>query len=114
LPFVLPSFLRRIAPTSAPARAEHPLSVYVRCLPVALFIEQTANPEAKTASLTLVLKAGSRYEPAPGVASVLKNFAFKVRHPSFWDVLLVHDSAKGRRNGREEEIRFGWIVIGPI
>lgn len=32
-----------------------------------------------TSSVTVVVKAGSRYETAPGVAHVLKNFAFKVR-----------------------------------
>jgi ubiquinol-cytochrome c reductase core subunit 2 len=31
-----------------------------------------------TASLSLVLKAGTRYETKPGVASVLKGYAFKV------------------------------------
>lgn len=34
-----------------------------------------------TSSVTVVVKAGSRYETAPGVAHVLKNFAFKVREP---------------------------------
>lgn len=32
-----------------------------------------------TASLSLVLKAGTRYETKPGVASILKGYAFKVR-----------------------------------
>lgn len=32
-----------------------------------------------TASVTLVVKAGPRFETTPGVAHVLKNFAFKVR-----------------------------------
>ena len=31
-----------------------------------------------TSSVTFVVKAGSRYEPKPGVANFLKNFAFKV------------------------------------
>lgn len=31
-----------------------------------------------TASVTVVVKAGSRYETQPGVAHVLKSFAFKV------------------------------------
>jgi hypothetical protein len=31
-----------------------------------------------TASVTLVVKAGPRYETTPGAAHVLKNFAFKV------------------------------------
>ena len=31
-----------------------------------------------TCSVTVVVKAGSRYEPKPGVAHVLKAFAFKV------------------------------------
>ena len=33
---------------------------------------------APTSSLTVVVKAGSRYEPSQGVANALKNFAFKV------------------------------------
>jgi hypothetical protein len=33
-----------------------------------------------TASLSLVLRGGTRYESRCGVASVLKGFAFKVRH----------------------------------
>jgi len=32
-----------------------------------------------TVNLTVVVKGGSRYETKPGVAHVLKNFAFKVR-----------------------------------
>jgi ubiquinol-cytochrome c reductase core subunit 2 len=36
-----------------------------------------ASPAA-TSSVTVVVKAGSRYETKPGVAHVLKNFAFKV------------------------------------
>lgn len=32
-----------------------------------------------TAAVTFLVKAGSRYEPSPGVAHALKNFAFKVR-----------------------------------
>ena len=31
-----------------------------------------------TASVTVVVKAGPRYETTPGAAHVLKNFAFKV------------------------------------
>lgn len=32
-----------------------------------------------TSSISVVVKAGSRYESLPGVAHALKNFAFKVR-----------------------------------
>ena len=32
-----------------------------------------------TSSVTFLVKAGSRYEPQPGVANLLKNFAFRVR-----------------------------------
>ena len=34
---------------------------------------------APTASLTVLVKAGSRFESKEGVANALKNFAFKVR-----------------------------------
>ena len=33
---------------------------------------------AATTSITVVVKAGARYETQPGIAHVLKNFAFKV------------------------------------
>jgi predicted Zn-dependent peptidase len=32
-----------------------------------------------TSSLTVLVKAGSRYEPKAGLANALKNYAFKVR-----------------------------------
>jgi ubiquinol-cytochrome c reductase core subunit 2 len=34
-----------------------------------------------TSSVTLLVKAGSRFDPKPGVAHTLKNFAFKVCRP---------------------------------
>ena len=34
-----------------------------------------------SSSVTVLLKAGSRYQPKPGVAHTLSNFAFKVRYP---------------------------------
>lgn len=37
---------------------------------------------APTSAISLIIKAGSRYEPAPGVAHVLKNSLFKVRFTS--------------------------------
>ena len=50
-----------------------------------------------TSSVTVLLKAGSRYEQKPGVAHVLSNFAFKVR------VLVV----KGRWD-------WGWGHIAAL
>ena len=42
------------------------------------------NGEA-TSSVTFLVKAGSRYEPKPGVAHALKNYAFKVcARANFW------------------------------
>lgn len=35
-----------------------------------------------TSSVTVLVKAGSRFEPIQGVANALKNFAFKVCHVS--------------------------------
>ena len=35
-----------------------------------------------TSSVTVLVKAGSRFEPKQGVANALKNFAFKVCHDS--------------------------------
>jgi ubiquinol-cytochrome c reductase core subunit 2 len=40
-------------------------------------IENGSRPA--TTSITVAVRAGTRYEPAPGVAHVLKSFAFKVR-----------------------------------
>lgn len=39
----------------------------------------TSQSGLPTSSLSVVVKAGSRYEPAPGVAHVLKDSLFKVR-----------------------------------
>lgn len=45
-------------------------------------IKVAGNDEgARTSSISLIVKAGSRYEPAPGVAHVLSNSLFKVGHP---------------------------------
>jgi ubiquinol-cytochrome c reductase core subunit 2 len=47
-----------------------------------------------TSSVTVLLKAGSRYESKPGVAHTLSNFAFKVRLPfTTQQVLLVPPGA---------------------
>lgn len=35
-----------------------------------------------TTSLSVVVKAGARYEPAPGVAHLLEKFAYQVRYRS--------------------------------
>lgn len=43
-----------------------------------LGIENGLRPA--TSSVTVVVKGGSRFEPAVGTAHVLKNFAFKVRY----------------------------------
>ena len=44
-----------------------------------------------TTAVTFLVKAGSRYEPSPGVAHALKNFAFKVG-PTFifWPCGVAH------------------------
>jgi hypothetical protein len=48
----------------------------------------TSDVGQATASLSLVLRGGTRYESKSGVASVLKGFAFKVSFftPSLWGV----------------------------
>jgi ubiquinol-cytochrome c reductase core subunit 2 len=50
-------------------------------------IEGAAPPG--TMSVTVVVKAGSRFETKPGVAHVLKNFAYKVNTTSI--VLMTVD-----------------------
>lgn len=52
-----------------------------------------------TASVTLVVKAGPRFETTPGAAHVLKNFAFKVSsffflHALFWFLKLLGGFAR--------------------
>lgn len=61
-----------------------------------------------TTSISVVVKAGSRYETLPGVAHALKNFAFKVS-------LRVRSYAFGNRMGEEDRhsIRAsGWCQLG--
>ncbi|WWD17132.1 hypothetical protein CI109_101569 [Kwoniella shandongensis] len=57
---------------------------------------------AATSSLTVALKAGSRYESIPGVAHVLKNFAFKAT-----------DSASSLRTARETEL-YGGVLSASL
>lgn len=42
-----------------------------------------------TSTVTVLLKAGSRYEQKPGVAHVLSNFAFKVRPTCLYGQIFV-------------------------
>ena len=42
-----------------------------------------------TSSVTVLVKAGSRFEPKQGVAHALKNFAFKVRYHSHVGIRLL-------------------------
>jgi predicted Zn-dependent peptidase len=42
-----------------------------------------------TSSVTVLVKAGSRFEPKQGVANALKNFAFKVCHDSDIGIDLI-------------------------
>ncbi|WWC89164.1 uncharacterized protein L201_004082 [Kwoniella dendrophila CBS 6074] len=56
---------------------------------------------AATSSLTVAVKAGSRFENTPGVAHVLKNFAFKATA-----------SASSLRTARETELYGGVLSAG--
>jgi ubiquinol-cytochrome c reductase core subunit 2 len=50
------------------------------------FATVAVDSSAPTSSLTVVVKAGSRFESKQGVANALKNFAFKVCVGScMWD-----------------------------
>ncbi|KAK8864552.1 hypothetical protein IAR55_001802 [Kwoniella newhampshirensis] len=57
---------------------------------------------ASTSSLTVAVKAGSRYESIPGVAHVLKNFAFKAT-----------SSASSLRTARETEL-YGGVLSASL
>ena len=50
-----------------------------------------------TASVTLFIKAGTRFETKEGVANALKNFAFKVSHSESLEVTLKLSVARTRR-----------------
>lgn len=73
---MLPTILRRIPARSVlSSRAASTVAVSQ----VSPNIKVTAFDEgAHTSSLSVILKAGSRFENAAGVANVLKNSAFKV------------------------------------
>ena len=45
--------------------------------------------EGSTAAIAVVLKAGSRHEPGPGYAHVLKNFLFRVRSSPIRSIALL-------------------------
>lgn len=70
-------------------RAQASRNAFVRSYATPAF-EKAANgiaiaaaDEGKpTSSISIIARAGSRFEPAPGVAHVLKNSVFKVRPPS--------------------------------
>jgi hypothetical protein len=57
----------------------------------------TMDDGAATTGLTLVLRAGARYAPAPGLAHLLDKFAWKVR--SWPEVADVRTRPRGPRFG---------------
>lgn len=62
---------------------------------------------AATTSITVVVKAGTRYETQPGVAHCLKGFAFKVsNHPIEWRVGREETDGKERQEKREKKLNF--------
>lgn len=70
-----------------------------------------------TSSVSVIVRAGSRYETAPGVAHVLKNFAFKVRrHEPEWALVCAHSCAfaRARRGRRIGEIETPELLSGRI
>jgi ubiquinol-cytochrome c reductase core subunit 2 len=66
----------------AAARAAKPVAAARSLATVSSLGKRTTlanvQSDSSTSSLTLVLKAGSRFEPTQGAAAVLKNSAFKV------------------------------------
>jgi hypothetical protein len=77
---MLPNLLRRIpprSPASLLSRRAASTSVSVSQLSPNLKVAAVEDG-SYTSSLSVILKAGSRYETAAGVANVLKNSAFKV------------------------------------
>jgi len=69
------SFLTRL-PRAAPA-LKRAYATVADASGVKVAGVESAAPAA-TSSVTVVVKAGSRYETKPGAAHVLKSFAFKV------------------------------------
>lgn len=101
-----PMFARRLPSAAASRTSLRHLSS--TSLPGGLRVLAVPGPGAATGnvSLSLVLRnAGSRNSPVPGAASVLKNFAFKVRSPA--DAPGVDDAGLmrsfGRTDGAEEQ-----------
>jgi hypothetical protein len=81
---MLPTLLRRPAPSAASllraaSTSASPLAVSKIGSAFNVLAAPSTQASTQTASLTLVLPAGSRNETSTGVASVYKNFAFKVR-----------------------------------
>jgi ubiquinol-cytochrome c reductase core subunit 2 len=78
---MLPILLRRLPPRSSAcsllSRRGASTSASVSQLSPNIKVAAVEDG-AYTASLSVILKAGSRYETAAGVANVLKNSAFKV------------------------------------
>lgn len=82
---MLPTLLRRPAPSAASllrAASSSPLAATKLGSAFNVLSAPSTQASTNTASLTLVLPAGSRAETSAGVASVFKNFAFKVSPPS--------------------------------
>jgi ubiquinol-cytochrome c reductase core subunit 2 len=67
-----------------------------------------------TSAVTFLVKAGSRYEPQPGVANALKNFAFKAcilpnrMDACVWLTLLVAEHRQQVSVGNRSRDRVAW------
>ena len=48
-----------------------------------------------TSAVTFIVKAGSRFEPKPGVAHALKNYAFKVGLRSLYPIIRCESGIDG-------------------
>lgn len=75
----------------------------------------TRDDGGPTANLAIVVKAGSRYEPAPGLAHALSNFAFKVYHDlEDWKLVAEIERWRRRRWWGWKDWRYGGLTKRSI
>lgn len=89
VPHTLTMFSRQLATRTARAAAARSYATVSEASGVKVAGIDNGQP---TTTISVVVKAGSRYETRPGVAHALKNFAFKV---SLWSDRDVGDREFG-------------------
>jgi ubiquinol-cytochrome c reductase core subunit 2 len=68
-----------VAKASTACRVSRAWRTFATVVETAGFKVAAVDRGEATSAITVLVRAGSRFEPTPGVANALKNFAFKVR-----------------------------------